>query len=35
VYDSRIRHSDFDIPSDFVIRHSDLGGAVHMQRGEE
>jgi len=25
----QIRHSDFVIPSDFVIRHSDLGSAVH------
>src|SRR5437016_4777189 len=26
---SGVRHSDFGIPSDFVIRHSDLGMAVH------
>jgi len=25
----RFRHSDFSIPSDVVIRHSDLGMAVH------
>jgi len=26
VCNRRLRHSDFGIPSDFVIRHSDLGG---------
>jgi len=30
----RVRHSDFDIPSDFVIRHSDLSIAVHGQEPE-
>ena len=28
VCDRRISHSDFGIPSDFVIRHSDLKSAV-------
>jgi len=29
VRNRRVRHSDFGIPSDFVIRHSDLAIEVH------
>jgi len=33
-YNRRVRHSDFDIPSDFVIRHSDLSIAF-MDRNQK